>query len=161
MPFRIGDMIIELAGGNRPVFRPNLDIRHIENVDIIANIEYSLPIRDDSADGIYCSYAIEHISWRKIRYFIKEIYRILKTNGSAIFVTANLLEQARKVAITQEWSDQISQMIFGDLDYPENSHKSGFSPEYAIKLFKEAGFATVNVAPLPQCVTDLIIEAVK
>jgi hypothetical protein len=52
-------------------------------------------------------------------------------------------------------------MLFGDQNYGENSHKCGFSPEYAVKLFKEVGFATVNVAPLPQCRTDMVIEGVK
>ena len=52
-------------------------------------------------------------------------------------------------------------MVFGDLDYPENSHKSSFSPGYARKLFGEAGFCEIATRPLPQWSGDMIIEARK
>ncbi|MBU0563511.1 MAG: hypothetical protein KJ890_08375, partial [Gammaproteobacteria bacterium] len=40
-------------------------------------------------------------------------------------------------------------------------HKTGFSPSYAEKLFKDAGFSIVKAFPHPDTVTDLIIEAFK
>jgi glycosyltransferase involved in cell wall biosynthesis/predicted SAM-dependent methyltransferase len=139
-----------------------VDIRAGPKVDIVADFEKPpLPLPDNGYDLVYSRYLIEHLSWRKVREFIREIYRILAPNGRAEIITANLLEQCRVVANSKEWDENFSTMIFGDQDYPENTHKSGLSPEYAVKLFREAGFESVEVQPLPECGTDMVIKAVK
>lgn len=155
-------MEIELGGGSNPHYRPNLDSRKLPTVDIIIDLEKeSLPFNADSCNLVYSSYLLEHIGWRSIRNLIREIYRVLKANGKAVIITANLLEQCKVIANSQVWDENFSCMIFGNQDFGENSHKSGLSAEYAVKLFKEAGFATVDVAPLPQCKTDMTIRAIK
>ena len=35
LPFTPQQKVIELGGGNRPYFRPNLDVRSGENIDIV------------------------------------------------------------------------------------------------------------------------------
>ena len=112
-------------------------------------------------DGVFSRFAPEHISWRKVRCFISEAHRILRPGGVAVFITANLLEQARKLTQTEPWNDNLVGMVFGDNDYPENTHRCGFSPAYAATLMKGAGFFDVKVMPLPECPTDMIIEARK
>lgn len=157
--------VLELGCGDKPLRHDalwhTLDCRWLPQVDIVTSLEYSLPVPSESYDGIYGRYYIEHLSWRKIRSHISELHRILRPGGKVILVTANLLEQAKKLIEAKEWSDGLICMIFGDLDYPQNSHKAGFSPEYAVKLFKEAGFYSVEVNPLPECSTDLVIVATK
>ncbi|MDP2364192.1 MAG: methyltransferase domain-containing protein, partial [Ignavibacteria bacterium] len=131
-------------------------------VDIVADFEKPLPIENNSFDVVISRYSIEHVSWRTIRNLLKEVVRILKPDGQVIVVTANLKEQARVIASRDKWEgDYESRLVFGDLDYPENSHKCGFSPEYAERLFREVGFQQVKVEPHPQCATDLIIHASK
>ncbi|MCJ7631165.1 methyltransferase domain-containing protein [Candidatus Bathyarchaeota archaeon] len=159
--------VIEIGGGDKPTYcrkygnGTNLDVRPMETVDIVCDFEKPLPLPSNEYDMVYSAYCVEHVSWRNIRNLISEIYRVLKANGKAVIITANLLEQCKVVANSQVWDENFSCMIFGNLDYADNSHKCGFSPEYAVKLFKEAGFATVNVNPLPQCQTDLTIQAIK
>jgi glycosyltransferase involved in cell wall biosynthesis/predicted SAM-dependent methyltransferase len=153
---------VELMGGSNPSYRPNIDVRPGPNVDIVANLEGGIPWQDNDCDLVYCRYGIEHLSRRKVKDFIREVYRITAPGGKAIFVTANLYEQAKVLVEKQgEWDDNDICMIFGDQDYPENTHKNGFSPAYAKKLFKEAGFSKVEVEPLPQCKTDMVITAHK
>lgn len=162
LPFGNNDNIIELGGGDTPIIRPNLDFRPGPTVDIVGDLSEELPLDDEIYDGVYCSYAIEHVSWRKVRSFINEVYRILKHGGKAVFVTANLKEQARRLIETEEWSDNEVCMIFGDQNYlPGNMHLTGFSEEFAIKLFREAGFTQVIVLPHPNTITDMIIEVTK
>lgn len=162
LPFHHGQSIIELGGGDKPQFRPNLDVRAGPTIDIVSDLNQPFPLPNNSYDGIYCSYCIEHVSWRKIRQFISESCRILKPGGVALFITANLLEQARILLVENDnWEDKDICGIFGDQDYPENSHKTGFSPKYARKLFIEAGFSSVVILPHPNCVTDMLIEARK
>jgi predicted SAM-dependent methyltransferase len=130
-------------------------------VDIVADLNGPLPMPDDSYDRVYSSFAIEHISWRTVPQFIKEVHRILKPGGTCTFITANLLEQCRLAVRTGNWDENVPGMIFGGQDYPENTHRCGFSPDLAIRLFREAGFSGVAVRPLPQCKTDMIVEARK
>ncbi len=161
LPFKPTDSVIELGGGTSPLFRPNYDIRNLPNVDRVIDLNQPLPIQDNIYDGLFRQYCLEHVSWRNINQFLKEIFRILKQAGIAVFITANLLEQAKVIANSNQWDENFSCMIFGDLDYPENSHKFGLSPEYAQKLFKEIGFQKVDTIPHPNCSTDLIIQVFK
>ncbi|MBA7475660.1 Ubiquinone biosynthesis O-methyltransferase, mitochondrial [subsurface metagenome] len=158
------DKVLELGGGSNPVCPgrwTNLDCRELPGVDIVASLEETLPIEDESYDGVFCSYAIEHIPWRKVRDFLSEVRRILKPEGRAIFITANLKEQAKLIGAKDRWDgDFESCLIFGDQDYPENTHRVGFSPEYAERLFGELGFQA-KVEPHPSCPTDMVITAVK
>ena len=62
-------------------------------------------------------------------------------------------------------------MIFGGQQSPGSddwystwgaeAHHCGFSPEYAERLFRAAGYYEVQVEPLPGCKTDMIIQAHK
>lgn len=160
-PFNQNDKVIELGGGNRPYFRPNLDVRSGENIDIVADFNEPLPLKDNDYDGVFSCYCIEHLSWRKVRLFIAEVFRILKKNGKAVFITANTERQMKYVLNHDEWNDDCSCIIFGDQDYPENSHRNSLCPRYAIKLLTEAGFSNVVVLPHGALGTDMIIEAEK
>ncbi len=166
VPFKSDDHVLELGGGERASFHPNLDIRQMPGVDIVADLNERLPIDDNTFDGVYSSYLVEHVSWRKIRHLLGEIFRVLKPGGSTFLITANLFEQAKRLADTKEWTDSDVCMIFGDQNYSgddwrANSHCCGFSPEFAIRLMKESGFEDVAIMPHPSCKTDMLIEARK
>lgn len=166
MPFTHGQKVLELGGGERPLFRPNLDVRKLPEVDIVVDFCEKLPINDESYDGIYSSYVLEHISWRKVRGFISEMFRILRPGGVAFIITANLKEQAKILADKSEWTDTDVCMLFGDQNYDgrdwrSNSHCCGFSPKTVIEAFRGIGFDDVFVIAHPNCKTDMIIEARK
>ncbi|GAH10900.1 unnamed protein product, partial [marine sediment metagenome] len=64
-----------------------------------------------------------------------------------------------------EWNDELICMLFGGQNYEGgdwvfNAHHCGFSPDYAIKLFNEAGFET-EVRLHPDCKTDMVIVATR
>jgi ubiquinone/menaquinone biosynthesis C-methylase UbiE len=154
-----------LGGGANPRFRPNVDCRMIEGkVDIVADLNKPLTmIGSEEYDIVYCQYGIEHLSWRTVKGFIAELYRICAYNGMVIVITANLLNQCKR-AIEEEskgnW-EMVSCMIFGGQDYLENAHACGFSPSYIKKLFEDVGFVNVVVSPLQGCDTDLVLECMK
>lgn len=160
-PFSQTDKVIELGGGDRPYFRPNLDVRSGTSIDIVADFNEPLPIPDNEYNGVFSQFCIEHLSWRKVKLFISEVYRILKNNGKVVFITANTEKQMQYVLNHDEWDDNCSCIIFGDQDYPENTHRNSFSPKYAIKLMNDAGFTNVIVLPFGELETDMIIEATK
>jgi len=161
LPFKPNDKVLEVGGGDRPQFHPNIDIREGPSVDIVADLNEPLPVEAESYDGVFGMYIIEHISWRRVRQFISEAHRVLRPGGVTVQITANLLEQAKQLVETAEWKDNLVCQIFGDNDYPENTHRCGFSPQYAIKLFRETGFHEVTIYEHPATKTDMIIQAKK
>lgn len=163
LPFPQGAHVLELGGGDKPLFHPNADVRPLPTVDIVCDLNKPLPIPAREFEGVYCRYFLEHLSWRNVRPFLSEVHRVLAYGGIAVFITANLLEQARVLLSTPQWDDRLICGIFGDQDYPENSHKCGFSPEYITRLLREVGFHSVNVLSIYTEVgpTDMIAEAVK
>lgn len=169
-----GGKVIEFGGGNRNIFEENVDVFPGPTVTCVHDFElFPYPFENESYDGIYAAYVIEHISWRNVKQFISECYRILKTNGKAIFLVPNLTEQCKEIAVEGVNANTV-EMLFGSQEFPKHAgaHKCGFSPEYAVKMFKEAGFTTVNVYVLPDIqfphiilkiasATDLLIEVIK
>lgn len=168
-----GSKIIELGGGVNPTYRPNVDVRQCfdangnPTVEFTADFNEPLPIQPDEWDGVYCRYVIEHLSWRKVRGFLAEVFRILRPGGTALFVTANVRKQIEWiVANPSGWDgkdafDSFSCVLFGDQDYPENSHRNWMDPEIAFRLFSDAGFRSVTVSPVGDRGTDMAIEATK
>lgn len=162
LPFRAGQSLIELGGGEQPIIRPNLDVRAGPTIDIVADLSKPLPITDAQYDGIYCKYCIEHVSWRLVGGFVKEAYRILKPGGTAVFISPNTKAQMEWALQQDEAAyDKVAQCLFGDLDYAENSHKAALSPSYAMRIFREAGFSDVLIVPHGELGTDMVIEAKK
>lgn len=167
LPFKPGNRVLEVGGGDKPYFRPNLDCRQLPTVDIVADLNEAWPVESEAYEGIFGNFILEHISWRTVRQFISETYRVLRPGGIAVIITSNLLEQARLLVDTQEWNDELICMIFGDNDYPENTHRCGLSPQYAVKLFREAGFHSITIYEHPMAKqitgrsTDMILQAQK
>lgn len=158
--------VIEIGGGDQPVFHPNLDIRKLPGVDIVADLNKEWPIPKETVNGVYSSYVIEHVSWRKVKHFIGELFRILRPGGRALLVTANLKAQAAKIASKDDLGDEDLSMIFGGQNYEgeewrANSHACGLSPASAQRLFQEVGFQDVITCVHPNCMTDMIIEVRK
>lgn len=147
------------------MFRPNMDFRELNTVDIVADLEKRWPIADESYEGVFGKFVIEHISWRKIPHFISETYRVLKPNGLAVFIGPNTFEQCREILRRNKIGIEENALLYGGQEGTEaetgNYHKAAFSFDYLQKLFNEAGFTEVVTKPLPTCHTDLIIEARK
>lgn len=153
--------VLELGGGANPCHRPNADIRWGPCTDIPCDFNHPLPIPSASYEGVHARYTLEHVSHRRIRGLLAEVHRILKPGGVLVAEVPNTLEQAKVMASAERWEDWHLVMLFGDGDYPENFHRTGFSPEYITRLLHEAGFYTVEVAPLPECDTDMVVVARK
>lgn len=166
LPFKPGWRVVELGGGETPlkldgIHVTNVDARPLPTVDIVRNLE------DDFSDigkwdGLYASYIAEHISWRRLPTFFKSCYNILNPGGAAVFIVPNTLEQVLHLAKKPDWGLEDSCLLFGDQDYPENSHRSAFTPQLISKLLRDAGFSRVEIYdhPNPECF-DMVVHAYK
>lgn len=153
---------VELGGGANPSFHPNVDCRQLPNVDLVADFEKPLPfLPSNEFDLVYSAFALEHISWRNIPQFVNEIYRILKQNGRAVIITADLRAQCLFILRKTVWTFAEVETIFGSQDFAENTHKSSMSQELAFSVFTKAGFKNINIQQVGICSTDMQIEGQK
>lgn len=160
-----GARVLELGGGaNRhPRSTVNVDVRHVQGVDFTVdfNKEEWPEIGNDEFDVVYACFVLEHISWRQVPNFLRQTYRVTKPGGKALFVIPNTEAQMRYILSKPEFDGDEGSMIFGTLDYPENSHRAAFSPRSVTKLFTQAGFTNITITPFGQLGTDMVVEASK
>lgn len=160
-PFTSDMKVLEVGGGDKPLFRPNLDIRQMPGVDHVCDLSKGWPIADDEYDGVFSKFAMEHVSWRKVRHFVSELHRVIKPGATAFVIIPNTDAQIRWALNQGDDWEKISQCLFGDQDYGENAHAVGFSPAFATRLFRDAGFESVAIVPFGELATDMIVEAKK
>lgn len=169
--FRTGSNVLELGGGDAPLCDQNgnrmsfnMDILASPNVNLVHDLsETPWPLEDNSFDGVFGKYCLEHLSWHDIEKTIGEIHRVLKTGGKGIFFVPNTFEQCKKI-VEEGINQGTTELLFGSQEFiPRHigSHKTGFSPDYAKELFNKAGFSFVKIFSHPVSSTDLIIEAYK
>lgn len=159
---------MELAGGEHPLFHPNVDVRPLPTVDVVADLTEPLPLDTEAWDGLYAAFLLEHLPMQQVRPFLAEVHRVLVPGGAAVFITANLEEQMRVLLERERWDDKLVHMVFGgDPPYPENYHKSSTRPEMLGRLLREAGFHQVAFYDHPVAKqiwgrsTDVIVHVVK
>jgi predicted SAM-dependent methyltransferase len=130
----------------------NLDVRQLPNVDFVVDLEKSnLPFPDNFFATIYAIDVIEHITYRKVKQLIKELYRVLNKGGRLVVRTpdteliAKYVLDRRFPGVHGDLFETMSWYIYGEQDYPENTHKSAFTKETLKQLLEGAGFVVVTM----------------
>lgn len=127
----------------------NIDVRKTKPNVLVLDLEKDLlrPFPDKSVDEIVAYDCIEHISWRKIEDLLKDIHRVLKCNGRLYLRVPDLEAIARKVILDPGFKynelsgwKAISFWVYGGQDYPENTHKAGFTIPTLKELLESIGF---------------------
>jgi predicted SAM-dependent methyltransferase len=162
---RDDEKVIELGGGDAPLFRPNVDVRPGPQTDFVADFNGPLPITSEEWDVVFAKYVVEHLSWRNVRGFLAECLRILKPGGRLVLITANTAAQLDFIrANPGGWDgrgpfESFSCVLFGDQDYDANTHRNWMDPSLVVDLLTEAGFVGVKVQPEGARRTDMAVEA--
>lgn len=170
LPFTAQHKVIEFGGGDKPVFRPNVDVRRLSTVDYVMDLNgpmSELGTITGQFDGVFSQYVLEHVSWRKVRYLLKAMRLMLQPGGRLVLIVPNLVEQARYIMAKDaagEFGDNEACCIFGDQNYEgqdwrANAHSAGWSPSFLQSMLIEAGFGDVMILPHPETDTDMIVEA--
>jgi len=132
----------------------NIDIRRTRPNVLVLDIERELlrPFPDNSAEEIIARDCIEHISWRRVEDLLKDIYRVLKRGGRVYIQIPDLEAIARKVIMNPDFCfgdlcgwKAISFWVYGGQDYPENTHKAGFTIPTLRKLLESIGFRVIKI----------------
>jgi len=130
----------------------NLDVRQLPNVDFVVDLEKSdLPFPDNFFATIYAIDVIEHITYRKVKQLIKELYRVLGKGGRLVVRTpdteliAKYVLDRRFPGVHGDLFETMSWYIYGEQDYPENTHKSAFTKETLRQLLESADFIVATM----------------
>lgn len=75
-------LVLNLGCGMRnPPECYGIDIQDLPGVDLVANLNYGIPLSDNSFDVVIAQDFLEHIDMNKRIRIMEEIYRVLKPGG--------------------------------------------------------------------------------
>ena len=132
----------------------NVDVRRTRPDVYVLDLERDLlkPFADGSAEEIIAKDCIEHISWRRIEDLLKDVHRVLKCDGRLYIQVPDLEAIARKVILDPSYCygdlcgwKAISFWVYGGQDYPENTHKAGFTIPTLRRLLESLGFVVEGI----------------
>jgi len=130
----------------------NLDVRQLPNVDFVVDLEKSdLPFPDNFFSTIYAIDVVEHITYRRVKQLFKELHRVLGDGGRLVVRTpdmeliAKYVLEKRFPGVHGDLFETMSWYIYGEQDYPENTHKSAFTKETLRQLLESAGFIIITM----------------
>ena len=157
---------IDIGCGDRK--RPEfigVDVRKTKAVDVIADAR-KLPFRDSCFDYVYSSHLIEHFSHREVKNVLIEWVRVLRKGGTIEIRCPDLRARSLLFFLNPTWQNVIN--IYGAQDYPENTHKCGFSSGLLKSLLKSVGIRDVKrvikikgYKNLPFIPEDLHVKGIK
>lgn len=123
---------------------------HIEHVGDALDLSR---FPDGTFDTVVTKDMIEHLSWRDVPSALREWLRVLRPDGTLDIETPNADElflllggkqTGSRVENESRW-EQFCRVAYGHQDYPENTHRSYFTPEWLTQLMKDAGCSSVRV----------------
>ena len=130
-------------------------------VDLEYNLELGIPFPENSISEIYTSHFLEHLPDQKALFLLKEIKRVLQTNGKLTIVVPDLessMQKFLKMSEKDKWSFGW-QWIFGNQKKEYEFHKTGFSKNRIKNLLKKNKFKNIKIESSNKNVPSLIIRA--
>lgn len=139
---------VEIGGGDNPdANHPNLDIRKIQGVDIVWNLETgTLPWHDGHATQIKCIHTMEHISHAAGQAFLREAYRVLRPGGGLYLMICDadfVLERLREEGLVWWW---LTSLFHEEYVTEGGFHKWCYNQTTITQEMADAGFVQITQA---------------
>jgi len=136
-------LILEIGCGERRDFPDSLglDIRKTTKVDVIGDAR-SLPFKDESFDHVFSSHTLEHLPHGDCDRVLREWIRVLRPGGVIELRMPDL--RARALIFALNPTIRSMRMIYGEQDYEENYHKSGYSYGLLKGMLRAVGVVKVK-----------------
>lgn len=123
----------------------NVDVRELPGVDLISDVR-SLPFDKQTIDTIYTAHLVELFPEQVLReVVIPHWLALLKPEGHLIIVAADAQAMMDGYARGEFSFEELREITFGRQKYAGDFHFTMFSPEIAVKLLQESGFASVTI----------------
>lgn len=127
----------------------NVDIYPFPNVNVVHDIEKTLPFEDNSVEHIYTSHALEHCTMDAVPKMLKDWYRVLAPKGTIKIIVPELEGCVRNFLDAPEserWGYRIEYIYGGQHNQTgQQLHKSGYTPARLEALLAEAGFEVTSL----------------
>ncbi len=117
----------------------NCDARSLDGVDVVCDAS-RLPFRDNSFEAVLGLDLLEHFSWRRTVEVLEEWRRVLKPDGVLELKVPNLHTLMAAYMQGKIPFQEFVRIAYGHQDYPENTHRAGFQPEFLKYLLENHGF---------------------
>ena len=140
-----GKVYIHIGCGeiNAPGFI-NVDAIPLSHVHYVQEVEDLSIFPNKSADLIYASHVLEHVSHREVPKVLKEWRRVLK-EGGILRLSVPDFDKLREVYSSEERDMKtIIMPLMGGQDYAYNFHKTVFNEKYLTELLLSVGFKEVR-----------------
>jgi predicted SAM-dependent methyltransferase len=143
-------MRINLGSGERPLEGwVNVDaLPDAPGVDVVADIVEPLPFDSASADALYASHLLEHVSTDDVPGVLAEWRRVLRPGGVLMIAVPDLEVIARMIVERPGWFTPPHTpwigAIYGGQKDAWDFHKTGFTAPWLAYCLDQAGFGDVR-----------------
>jgi predicted SAM-dependent methyltransferase len=142
-PRRLQTLGFELSGYKHNVERDEYLRRLQSNLFVHADLTKPLPFASESADFIFSSHLLEHLTRAQGLVLLSDAHRILRPGGTIRVAVPDL-----DIAIALHATGQTREMLDHYFYRPESGHlaqhRSMYNYALLAELLREAGFATVE-----------------
>jgi len=135
-----------------------VDVRKTPAVDVQADIKI-LPFKDNSIDNIAAEDIAEHFRRQEFPNVVKEWHRVLKSNGVLRIKTPYFSFLVQLFTLGKIPQVEAARKLYGNQDYPENTHYTCYDPAELGVVLKDAGFQITNLFKTDN--TNFIMDGIK
>lgn len=123
----------------------NLDARPLPHVHMVRQDMFNLKsIPDQVIDMVYMSHVLEHVPRKKLAPTLREMNRVLKTQGILRISVPDFDLMVQMYQRTGRDMDFVAYPLMGGQDYPYNFHYAVFNKESLTSLLNQCGFSRVR-----------------
>ena len=143
-------MRINLGSGERPLEGwVNVDaLPDAPGVDVVTDVTEALPFESGSADALYASHLLEHVSSEDVPRVLAEWRRVLRPGGVLMIAVPDLEVIARMLVERPGWFTPPHApwvgAIYGGQKDEWDFHKTGFTGPWLAYCLDQAGFGEVE-----------------
>lgn len=141
----LGKKVVDLGCGKlEDSYRTNegtvlrVDVREDVQPDFRCDIRMT-PFATGEFDVVYSSHTLEHFSQAEVPSVLDEMKRILKPSGELRLLLPDLKWAAQHI-MNGEIDALTMYVLYGQQDYKENFHYTGFTEQMVERLLRERGF---------------------
>ncbi|HMX42293.1 MAG TPA: methyltransferase domain-containing protein [Elusimicrobiota bacterium] len=135
-----------------------VDLRDVDDTDIVSDISDLSWTGDGTVDQIYCSNALEHFPIHKTKDVLAEWHRVMKPGGK-LFVSVPDFDANVKIYLKTGLTAWLQYLIWGDQKAPLNYHYINFTFATLAGLLDSVGFKGIKrVQKFPFGVEDASVH---
>jgi ubiquinone/menaquinone biosynthesis C-methylase UbiE len=135
---------LHLGCGNKPIKDfINIDVRHLEGVDMVDDIKQLSSFENKSVDLIYCSHVLEHFGRNEYKSVLKRWFDLLKDGGTLRIAVPDF---EKVVEHYNEYKDLniLRGFLYGGQTYDQNFHYCGWDFKTLENDLKLIGFNKIT-----------------